>query len=354
MRKKAQPRTPPTSSEQLLEQTTAEVADIFARFEVDRHIEPRQFANALISYDDPKTFTSKLLPLIEEQSGTHALELHNALLGEIMAIYNRLPRVSLGNLSSLELYENLQALSVEPTAAPGETPTSELVADMRAFLGYCRDSPPRLTAKLGRLPEKELAAFNSLRQHPTPLEQKVGDYTFRQRHEDEVWQIDLIRQIAEVTHAVYRRKGSLRLAKRGRGWLDLDVESQCLGLFLAWCSEVNWDYITRLSANESFQDHYALVFNTLLALQRRDSQLNLDCIDDICMPLAHPHVSAPVDERRYLRGESYYLLLRQLEYWSIVEPKPGLQPRSSWQSYANTYIITPLGRWLLGEALLRG
>jgi len=354
MRKETQPHTPPASSERLLERTTTEVADIFARFEVDRHVEPRQFANALISCDDPKTFTSKLLPLIEEQSGTHTLELHNALLGEIMAIYNRLPRVSLGSLSSLELYENLRALSAEPPEAPREAPISELVADMQAFLGYCRDNPPRLTAKLGRLPGKELAAFNSLRQHPTPLEQKVGDYSFRQRHEDDVWQIDLIRQIAEVTHAVYRRKGSLHLAKRGRGWLDLDTESQYLGLFLAWCSEVNWSYITRLSANESFQDHYALVFNALLVLQRRDGQLSLDRIDDICIPLAHPRMSAPADEHRYLRGESYYLLLRQLEYWSIIEPKSGLQPGSSWQDYADAYIITPLGRWLLGEALLRG
>ena len=169
MRKKAQPSTPSASSEQLLECTATEVVDIFARFEVDGRFDPRQFANALISCNDPKDFASELLPLIEEQLGTHAFELHNALLGELMAIYNYLPRVSLGNLSGLELRENLRALSANSPVAPGEALASELVADMRAFLAYCRDSTPRLTAKLGRLPEKELTVFNSLRQRPTSL-----------------------------------------------------------------------------------------------------------------------------------------------------------------------------------------
>jgi len=113
--------------------------------------------------------------------------------------------------------------------------------DMVTLLTYVRDNKVIGTQSTGNLPLKAVHEVTTRFVHPPKLADKIGDYTYHVRSEEDVWPLFYLHVLAEVGGLVDAgRARRWRLKPPGDKFLVADPVPQVLFLLSTWWYRVNW------------------------------------------------------------------------------------------------------------------
>lgn len=139
--------------------------------------------------------------------------------------------------------------------------------DFLAFLKYIEENNPRLTATKN-LNLKSLIAINELLAKKTPTEEKILNYVYRIRSENEMPYIRTLDALAEVVKITKKEKGKLKTIKRNKK--AFDSLSSRIQLSLVWngyLRYLNWGYLQYLENEakiaEILQFHQNIIWRLL-------------------------------------------------------------------------------------------
>jgi hypothetical protein len=100
-----------------------------------------------------------------------------------------------------------------------EVENNPFYQDFLGFLKYVEENAPKLT-QTKNLNLKSLTEINEFLIRKKPMEEKVGNYIFRVRSQDQMPYIRTLDALAEVLRISKRYKGRLRIVKRAKSLFD--------------------------------------------------------------------------------------------------------------------------------------
>jgi hypothetical protein len=248
-----------------------------------------------------------------------------------------------------------QMLPRERDDVARQTEALPLRRDMATLLGYVRDNKVIGTQSTGNLPLKAVHEVTARFVHPPKLEEKIGDYTYRVRSEEDVWQLFYLHVLADVGGLVDAgRARRWRLKRLGDKFLAADPLPQVLFLLYTWWYRVNWLIAYPF---EGMGDSLPPSFSstTLMYLRRLPAKKRIaaDAFADLLIEAARMRWTAPDPDvgRMALRGSVRRMILYVLRDFGVVTLEHRNKPlgRGSIRELV-AFRVTPFGK-LLFKAL---
>ncbi len=113
--------------------------------------------------------------------------------------------------------------------------------DMVALVKYLRGNKVTGTSARGNFPLKAVREITAQFVHPPQLDETIGNYTFRLRSEEEVWELYLLHVLGVASGLIEGGQSKKwRVTQLGDIFLTAPAPVQAWVLFSTWWMEINW------------------------------------------------------------------------------------------------------------------
>lgn len=325
--------------------------DILARYELDLPFDANTLLTALEELDNPYDLITFLKEMELRIASAYGEQTAVRVMPEISAIHAQLSRLSLADLSYKQLEEVLKNSQTVRNLPVEDLPYCQASSDMQAMLEYVRENSPMLTKTLRQLNRKSVAAINDLFVEPQQTVHDYGKVVFTDRDEHSIWKLRFLRAFAQACYMTYVRKGLLRLAKRGAGWLELDDATKAQSMFRAWCEDADWAFWNNWDSEIADCLHFEqlMLYQLILAMDMHYGQIEVSKLDMACATLCGVDNAPDGYGMEPFQFKSYFLVLKPLIYLGLAMPIQ--KPSKDQYDLPKNVALTDYGKWQLNTAI---
>jgi len=224
--------------------------------------------------------------------------------------------------------------------------------DVVTLLTYVRDHKVVGTQATGNLPLKAVREVTAGFVKPPPLEQTIGDHTYRVRSEDDVWPLLFAHHLANSGGLLTLEPGRRwRLTPAGDEFLEASPLLQVWILLAGWWTRADWVIAYPFSGmGQGLPPHFKQVALTHLQALSVETRIPFEPFADNLIQATGLRWTSqdPTFHQTTLRGAVQNMVVRTLDHFEILEPEYQDKPLGKGTiSELVAFQVTPWGRDLL-------